>query len=128
MKKIFTILVAAASVTIASAQSKGSWGHDEKSSSRDVILGQSNSTVYKNNTASYGSSSFSIKERDAQVKRINREFDQKINAVQRDRHLRFYEKSRQIKMLERQRDEQIRDVQQRFSRDQRDSRYDNRKW
>jgi hypothetical protein len=128
MKKIFTILLAVGSVTFASAQSKGSWGHDEKSSSRDVILGQSNVTVYKSNTTSYGSGFFNTKDRDAQVNRINREFDQKIASVQRDRRLRSYEKSRQIKMLEKQRDQQIREVQQRYSRDQHDSRYDNRKW
>lgn len=128
MKKIFTILVAAASVTVASAQSKGSWGQDDRNNhSKDVILGHPDND-YKGNTASYSANSFNTRERDAQIKKINREFDQKIAAVQRNRHLRSYEKQRQIKTLEKQRDEQVREVQQRFSRDQHDGRFDNRKW
>jgi hypothetical protein len=127
MKKIFTVLVAAASVTVASAQSNGSWGHGDKSS-KDVVFNQPKDD-YKGNTANYGFNTFNTREKDAQIQRINREFDQKIASVQRDRHMRYYEKQKQIKMLERQRDEQVREVQQRFSRDQHDGRFDNnRKW
>jgi len=132
MKKIFTILLAAGSVTFASAQSShnNSWNGDEKGNSRDVILGQSNSSVYRNNTMVYNDRSFGNQDRDWQIQRINREFDQRIAEVKYDRHLRQYEKNRQIKMLERQRDEQIREVQMRFdnNRNRHDDHFDNRKW
>src|SRR4051812_1721571 len=113
MKKIFTILLAVGSVTFASAQSSSHNGNFGQSNSRDIVLGQSGSSVYKNNNTSYGSYSFTARERDEQIQRINREFDQKMTAVRRDRHLRSGEKTRQIKMLERQRDDQIRQVQMR---------------
>jgi hypothetical protein len=132
MKKIFTILLAAGSVTFASAQSShnNSWNGDGKGNSRDVILGQSNSSVYRNNTMVYNDRSFGNQDRDWQIQRINREFDQRIAEVKYDRHLRQYEKNRQIKMLERQRDEQIREVQMRFdnNRNRHDDHFDNRKW
>lgn len=131
MKKIFTILLAAGTVTFASAQSKESWGHDQRGNSRDVVYGQSNSNVYRNNTNDYNSYSFDLRNRDEQIQKINWEFDQKIKSVKRDRHLRFYEKSGQIQMLERQREEQIREVQMHFSgtRDKHDdNRFNTHKW
>lgn len=132
MKKIFTILLAAGSVTFASAQSvshNGSRDRDDKGNSRDVILGQSNSSVYKTNTVAYGS--FNTRDRDEQIQKINREFAWKIAEVKKDRHLKFYQKSRQIKMLEKQRDQQIRQVQMHFENSRnshRDNHYDNHKW
>lgn len=131
MKKIFTILLAAGTVTFASAQSShnSDFGRDPKGNSRDVILGQTGSSVYNKNIGSYGSYSLTTKERDEQIRRINREFDQKINAVKWDRHLRQGEKNRQIKMLERQRDQQINDVQKHFDDNRKhDSHLNNRKW
>lgn len=132
MKKLFTILLAAGTVTFASAQSShsGNMG-DGRESSRDVVLGQSNSNVYRGNSVDY-TSSFSIRERDQQIQRINREFDQKIAAVKRDRHMRSNERSREIRILERQRDEQIRQVQQRYDNNrnwnQHDDLSNSRKW
>lgn len=131
MKKIFTILLALGTVGFASAQSShnNDFGRDSKGNSRDVILGQSGSSVYNKNAGAYGSPSFNTRERDQQIARINREFDQKINAVKWDRHLRQGEKNRQIKMLERQRDQQIKDAQRRFDDAwKHDSHSNNHKW
>jgi hypothetical protein len=128
MKKIFTILLAVGTVGFASAQSShnSDFGRDSKGNSRDVILGQQGSNVHR----TYGSNSFSMKERDEQIRRITREFDQKIEMVKRDRHIRSYEKSRQIKMLERQRNDQIKDVQKRYDNDRNkhDDHFENHKW
>lgn len=132
MKKIFTILLAVGTVGFASAQSShnSDFGRDQKGNSRDVILGQQGSSIHNGNTGTYNSNSFGMKERDEQIRRINREFDQKIEMVKRDRHMRSYEKSRQIKMLERQRNDQIKDVQKRFDnkRNKHDDHFDNHKW
>jgi hypothetical protein len=119
MKKIFTILLAIGSVTFASAQSKGNWGHDDH---KDVAVNQPYDHS-RNDAPGYGSSNYNNRERDAQIQRINRDFDKKIAAVQRDRRMRSYEKSRQINILERERSAQIREVQMRFSRDQRNYRF-----
>jgi hypothetical protein len=131
MKKIFTILLAAGSVTFASAQSShnNGWNHDEKGNSRDVILGKTVSSIYDNNVGMHGSYSFDAREKDQQIKDINREFDQKIAAVKWNRHLRPGAKNRQIRMLERQRKEQIREVQMRYENSRRhDDHFDNHKW
>lgn len=132
MKKIFTILLAVGTVTFASAQSgphDGKWSNNDKGSSRDIVLGNHNTDEYKSNSFDYGS--FSSRDEDEQIQRINREFDQKINAVKWDRHMRSREKARQIQMLERQRDEQIRQVQIHYS-DSRDRNFHQddhrRKW
>lgn len=118
MKKIFTILLAAGSISFASAQSvshNDNFGHNDKTYSRDRISGQSTPNEYRNNTSVYNNSSFDTRDRDEQMQRINWGFDQRIEAIQRDRHLRSYEKSRQIKMLERQREEQIKQSEMRSS-------------
>src|SRR5947208_1488489 len=99
MKKLFTFLIAAGSVTFASAQSSGNW-HDERGSGHNTVITQhSDANTYKNNT-SYGFSSFGARERDEQIQQINRDFDRKIFMVKRDRSLWGREKSRQIQMLE----------------------------
>jgi hypothetical protein len=121
MKKVFTILLAVGTVGFASAQSnsqKGTWSQDH-GNSKDAAFGRTASNnAYKANTGSYGSYSFSARERDAEIQKIRRQFDQKINAITRDRHLRAAQKAKQIRMLEKQRDEQIQQVQWRFSSSQ----------
>ena len=127
MKKIFTLLLGIASISIASAQSHNQQRH-ENGNHRDIILGQSN--VHKSNNASYGSYSFSSKEKDAQIKMIRKHFNQEIKSVKKQRHLRAAEKSRKVRQLELQRDAQIKKVQARFSSNK-NRHHDNRsgrKW
>lgn len=59
--------------------------------------------------------SFSIRQRDEQIARINREYSYKINAVKDSRYLRNREKRNRIDELERERDQQIRIVYARFN-------------
>jgi hypothetical protein len=127
MKKFFTILVAIASVTVASAQSKRDI-HDA-GNSRSVVYNQPKDD-HRDNNSSYGAGSFSTRERDAQIQSINRQFDMKIADVQRNRRMRSSEKSRQIRMLEQQRSIQIRECQEHFSssRDQYSSHAQYRKY
>jgi hypothetical protein len=109
MKRVFTILIALGAVTIAQAQSSRSY---PESRDRDVILGQRNERVYDNN--SRYAYSFSERERDQQIDRINREYDKQIRKMERDRRLRSSEKSYQMRRLEDQRRDEIRQVWERY--------------
>jgi hypothetical protein len=133
MKKLFTLLLAVGSISIASAQGFGQKDKsfkDEKYESRNDRSGD----FGKDNQKGVNDYSFSIKERERQIEKINREFDLKILMVKRSRHLRAKEKSRQIRMLDNERFDQIKDVQIRFERsknrgyDRGYEKNDNRKW
>jgi hypothetical protein len=77
---------------------------------------------------------FSVKEKDRQIEKINREFDLKVLMIKRSRHLRAKEKSRQIRMLESERYDQIKEVQFRFEKnkgrdyDRGHEKDNNRRW
>src|ERR1043165_2580901 len=111
MKKILTLLIAVGAVIGAQAQYSHPYP-DGRDNDRDVILGQRNDRSYDNN--SRYNYSFSARERDEQINRINREFDKRIRDIQRDRRLRYDEKSYQTRRLEDQRREEIRQVWERF--------------
>ena len=111
MKKVFTILLALGAVTLAQAQSSRSYPSDHNRD-RDVILGQHNDRVYDNN--SRYDYSFSERERDKEIDRINRDYDKQIRKVERDRRMRSSEKSYQVRRLEDQRRDEIRRVWERY--------------
>lgn len=117
MKKIFTLLLAAGAVGIASAQKPilKSNSFDNKHESAMVQTDFRQPGFERPNSSSFDSYSFTLKEKQAQIQKINREFDQKINAVKKNRRLRSSEKSKQVRMLEKQRDEQIRQVEMRYA-------------
>lgn len=116
MKKIFTLVVALGAMTAVFAQR----GYDHRDESRDVILGQPNGNIYGNR----GYGGYGI-DRNEQIQRIRREYDWRIEAVQRDRYLRRGEKRRQIRFLENERDARIREVMRSYDRNYRvyDRRY-----
>ena len=136
MKRILTLLFAIGAITVAQAQNSRSYPDDR--SGRDVILGDRNDRNdrydgrYENN--SRYTYSFSAKERDRQIDRIDREYDKRIRQVERDRYIRSYEKSSQIRRLEEQKRQEIAQVWQRFrssNNQHADSRYqgnNNRRW
>ncbi len=133
MKKILTLLFAVGAVAVAQAQYSPSYP-DGRYNDRDVILGQRNDRAYDNN--SRNNYSFSERERDEQIARINREYDKRIRQVDKDRRLRYNDKQYQIRHLEDQRKDEIRQVWERFRSsnnrysDRYNSRYpqNNRKW
>jgi hypothetical protein len=104
MKKLFVLLFSTGMILTASAQSS-------RNQSRDVILGQSDRTVYNDN---YDRNGFTNRERDDQIRRINREFDARLYSIQRDRYMRNAEKRRAVRELEMQRNQAIRDVNYRY--------------
>ena len=141
MKKILTLLFAVGAFTVAQAQGSRSYPDDRYG--RDVILGDQNSRndrddrdyrtnrTYENN--SRYSYSFSVRERDKQIDRINRDYEKRIRQVERDRYLRSYEKSAQLRRLEEQRRREVSQVWERFRssyNQHSDSRYqgNNRRW
>src|SRR4051794_32189943 len=104
MKKLFAVLFSIGMVSTVFAQSNRHI--DYPSNSRDVVLGQNNRNIYNDNR--YDNYSFSDRERETRIAQVNREFDFRIQAVQRDRYLRNAEKKRQVRSLEIERAEQIR--------------------
>ena len=125
MKKIFTLLLGMGSLTAVFAQS----GHsrNERNQPGDYGYGQSQSrTIYDKPDRRNDDYSFN-RERDAQIQRINWDFDNRIQAIKRDWFMRNGQKMRQIRMLENQRMEQIRQTNERFSRS-RTVFYDNRSY
>ena len=111
MKKVFTILLALRADTLAPAHSSQTYPTDHNRD-RDVILGQHNDRVYDNN--SRYDYSFSERERDKEIDRINRDYDKQIRKVERDRRMRSSEKSYQVRRLEDQRRDEIRMVWERY--------------
>lgn len=110
MKKIFTLLlVAAGTIGIANAQSKF-----EKQD------GYNKSTAFDrnhgNNNFDRHDDYFSLREKDAMILNINREFNHKIAEVKWNRYLNNREKKRMIKALEMERREKIVKVEQRYER------------
>ena len=114
MKKILALAFSLGVLTTVFGQSD--YHNNKRDASRDMGIGKTdNRDVYNNNTFPNDNYSFSVRDRDAQIGRIQREFDYKILAVQRDRYLRNGSKRREIRMLEMEKSQQISQVMQRFS-------------
>lgn len=128
-------MMAVGAITAAQAQSPRPYP-DGGYETRDVILGGQQDR-YERNDRTYGNSrytySFSARERDKQLDRIDRDFDKRIRWVERDRYLRSYEKSAQIRRLQEQKRHEIAQVWDRFRNSNnlhRDNSYqrNNRRW
>jgi hypothetical protein len=111
MKKVFTFLVALGGFAVAQAQYSHGYP-DDHNRDRDVVLGQGHESVYDNH--SRYAYSFSERDRDKQIDRINRDYDRQIRRIERDRWMSPYDKNFQIRRLEDQRREEIRIVWDRF--------------
>ena len=108
MKKIFALLISFGTLTSVFAQ--GGHEKDNGNGSRDYdYKHQDNRNVYNNNEYD-GHYSYSSKERDADIKVINHDYDDQIRSVRKDRRMRPDEKNRQIAMLDRQRDQRIQQI------------------
>ncbi len=110
MKKIFTlVLLAAGTIGIAKAQPKF-----EKQDNYN------NSIAFDRDHGKNGfdrhDNYFSLKEKEAMIQNINREFNHKIAEVKWNRYLNSREKKRMIQQLEMDRRDQIVKVEQRYER------------
>ena len=130
MKKIITLLLAAGAFATASAQTtkdearKVILGGDKKGADnnttrgRDVILGDGNG-----NTTNYPSST----SRDAEIDRINRDYDSRIIATRNNPNLSTEEKERIIRDLEKERQRKIKQVNNRYENRDDNDRNDTKK-
>ncbi len=108
MKKIFTIILAAAgTISAASAQSGHQKSMANKDSKKMSKSYHQQPTFGKTNAAPYNDAYFSYQAKEATLEKINREFDQKIVFVKNDRHINGWEKAKQIQLLENQRKNEI---------------------
>lgn len=116
MKKIFTLLLAAGTVFSAAAQHNGNTRNSSVDRADDKDQRSSNYDYRGNNnkTMSYGTASFSFREKELELHRINQSYDQQIAAVNRKRYLPNREKKQQIRSLETQRMSASRDIQFRY--------------
>jgi hypothetical protein len=136
MKTMLTILFSVG-ITIASFAQSSHRNDYPQRENRNVYEQRNGRNVYNNrnndNNRRHDTYSFSAKEKDAQVKDINREYKARIKAVKKSRSLRSSERDREIRRLEWQRDREMQQVQDRFNnnRNTYNNRYaktDNRRW
>jgi hypothetical protein len=119
MKKIFTLMVAVGMITFVSAQQgqKNTSFKDNKKEGRQISAQPAQQPAFeRGKTSGYETYSFSAKEKDSQIQKINREYDQKIAAVKKNWRMRPQEKSKQIRMLENQRKQEIAALQSRWEK------------
>lgn len=111
MKKIFTLLFSFGLLTTTFAQS----GRQDRrmDNSNEVVLGPSERTgnrYEQMNVHLDDHPSFDSKGKERQLQSIRDEYNHKIQAVHRDRHLSYAEKTGRVKLMERERDREIRSV------------------
>ena len=109
MKRVFALLLSLGVMGSLFAQNGRG-----KYESRDVILGQSDKTVY--NKGPYSNEGYySPQEASTRIDRINREYDWRIREVKKDRYMNKSEKKRQIRFLQNERDARIREIRERYA-------------
>jgi hypothetical protein len=127
MKKLITLLFAAGAFIAAHAQTPrdearrvilGQEKGDNSTSrnGRDVILGGGNETAYPNN---YPSGS-----RQAEIDRVNRDYDAKIRSIRSNNRLSSEEKARMVRQLEQDRARKIRQINQSDGYGKKGKKYD----
>lgn len=130
MKKILTLLLVVGAFTGVQAQSReearrvilGGGNGNNGGNGRDVILGGGNNGgSYPTYPGSYPSSGT----RQAEIDRINRDYDNKIQSIRNNPYLSNEEKERAIRQLEKDRRSQIRRIND-YGRDRDDDRYERR--
>ena len=140
MKTMLTILFSVGITMASFAQSPHRNDYPSRND-RDVYGQRDDRNVYNDrngNNRRYETYNFTARERDEVIRKINRDYKDRIKAVRKSRSLRSSEKDRELRRLEWQRDRAIDQVNNRFTsnrntynnryagRDER--RTDNRKW
>ena len=116
MKKVLTMLLCVGISAAVFAQS-----HDRDYNDRNYNYNQPpvarNDRDFRDNRRMDGGYGFDARrEHDEQMARINREYDNRIAAVQYDRWMRPRAKAREINRLERERNDRLRECDMRFSK------------
>ena len=119
MKKIFTLMLAVGMISVASAQQTKQIirsGNQERSGI------QVKGADYGRGMADYNSYSLTFKQKEAEISRINKSYNQKIAIIQRSRSARTAAMGRKVRQLEIQRDQEIRAVEARYDQTRNNSR------
>lgn len=125
MKKIFTILLAVGFVSVASAQRTGTHNSGTRNDDRGTVYtdngysyndrdNDNDNRGYNNGIYNSGRYSFTLRQKQMEITKINRQFDQQLFALN-SRRIRSYDRNMQIRLLEKQRSQQIRMVEARFA-------------
>lgn len=120
MKKMLSVLLlfAAGSLGVVSAQTRHSFPNNKYHPKIEERYGHNNHGF--NN---------SMQERDERISRINRMYDQKIEAVKMNRFMRNRDKKREINALNTMRERDVREVTGRYLTERRNGfAYNNRKF
>lgn len=122
MKKFITLLIAVAAFAGAEAQS------NKIEEAKRVVLGgggnnNNDRDIYEDRRVGsrdypYGTS------REAEIDRINRDYDQKIQSIRNNPYLSSAEKERTIRQLNNERERRIREINNSYEDRNRDRRYD----
>jgi DUF4097 and DUF4098 domain-containing protein YvlB len=120
MKKLFTLLFAIGTVTIASAQSGFNRnGYDNDRRYNENIRSDKNDKwndqrgYDRNNDRDYNRGydrGYNERKRQEEAMRIRREYDMKIQRYRNDRHITTYERNKRIVIIEKERDNKLRSV------------------
>ncbi len=106
MKKMFTLLVATGLVTVAMAQDYHSnYGRTDNRQPTQVVVVDHRFDNHPN---------FNFRERDAQIARINQDFDFKINSISHRWFMSRQKKDYEIGCLQNERQQRINEVFARF--------------
>ncbi len=133
MKKFITLLIAAGAFGTVLAQTDsrseearrvilGERKTSPSQNPRDVVIGNEDRRVYDENGNRYPGSS-----REAEIDRINRDYDLKVQSIRNNPHLTQAEKERIIRRLNNERAERIKQVNNDYRRYEEDRRYDDRR-
>lgn len=134
MKKIFTIILAAAGTfSAASAQSINQKNIAYNNNKKISNVYDQPTTFSKTKIVGYNDAYFSYKAKEAKLASINREYDQKIAFVKNGRHLNGWEKSKQIQLLQNQRKNELNKVEFQYGKSNqyaisKTSGHDTHKW
>jgi len=113
MKKIFTLLVSLFTISAVFAQfdDKGGWSDNNKQTD---YKGDGKDKFDRHEDKFRNTYYFTAREKDMQIAQINRNYDYKIQSVQRKFFMSRFEKVRLIRQLEQQRDCDIKAVNDKF--------------
>jgi len=102
MKKFIMVLFASAVFTVGFAQTKND-RRDRDDNHTSIQVKNSNNSAN------------SIKERDAKIASIKKDYTKQINAIKKNSRLKTAEKNRRISLLQKQRDQKIKVVMSDYS-------------
>jgi len=119
MKKLLTILFAFGfTAAIAQPNKSGNYERQPQRETRNDDRANDNNRYddHSNDNRKYDNSYvFTSREKDAQIARINWDFDSRVRAIESDRFLRNRQKRKEIEKVESDRSQTIRDVIAKFN-------------